>query len=97
MVREIEIIAEWPLLSAQILLTTPEEPVQKKRRADNSISFDNFDLEGILSPHMDPLVINARLGDLCYNMKKILVDNESSVDVLFYSTFLNLGLKREKL
>ncbi|KAI0492269.1 hypothetical protein KFK09_026538 [Dendrobium nobile] len=42
------------------------------------------------------MVISAGIGDPCYNVKRILVDNESSVNVLFYSTFLNIGLSREK-
>ncbi|KAI0529015.1 hypothetical protein KFK09_001560 [Dendrobium nobile] len=42
-------------------------------------------------------MINAGIGDPCYNAKRILVDNGSSVDVLFYSTFINIGLTREKL
>ncbi|KAI0508228.1 hypothetical protein KFK09_014363 [Dendrobium nobile] len=37
------------------------------------------------------------IGDPCDNVKRILVDDRSSVYVLFYSTFLHMGLTREKL
>ncbi|PKU67130.1 hypothetical protein MA16_Dca012991 [Dendrobium catenatum] len=97
MVGEINTIAGGPLLSNQVLLAANEEPAQKKNRVDHCIIFDDTDLEGIHTPHQDPLVINAGIGDPCFNVKRILVDNGSSVDVLFYSTFLSMGLVRKKL
>ncbi|KAI0524674.1 hypothetical protein KFK09_004056 [Dendrobium nobile] len=74
-----------------------EIPTPKKAHVDHTIIFDDSDLEGVKIPHQDLLVVNAGIGDSCYNVKRILVDNGSSVDILFYSTFLNLGLAREKL
>ncbi|KAI0496427.1 hypothetical protein KFK09_022743 [Dendrobium nobile] len=96
-VGEIETIAGGFLLSDKIFLAVDEIPTPKKAQVDHSITFDDSDLEGEKVSHQDPLVISARIGDPCYNVKRILVDNGSSVDILFYSTFLNLGLTREKL
>ena len=36
-------------------------------------------------PHDNALVINIRVGD--YNMHRVLVNNGSSVDILYYSAF----------
>lgn len=71
--------------------------MMKKSRSNCTITFDNYDLEGIQIPHQYPLVINAGIGDPCYNVKRILFDSGSSVDVIFYSTFLKLGFLKEKL
>ncbi|XP_028556547.1 uncharacterized protein LOC110112814 [Dendrobium catenatum] len=95
-VGEIEIIDGGPLLFDKVFLAVEKILTPKKARVDHSITFDDFDLEGVKTPHQDPLVINAGIGDPCYNVKRIHVDNDSSVDVLFYSTFLNMGLTREK-
>ncbi|XP_028556944.1 uncharacterized protein LOC110115884 [Dendrobium catenatum] len=96
-IGEIETIVGGPLLSDKVFLAVDKTPTPKKARVDHSITFDDSDLEGVKTPHQDPLVINAGIGDPCYNVKRILVDNGSSVDVLFYSTFLNMGLTREML
>ncbi|KAI0519511.1 hypothetical protein KFK09_006960 [Dendrobium nobile] len=97
MVGEIETIAGGPSVPNQVLITASKEPMSKKSRVDHSITFDDTDLDGVQTPHQDPLVINAGIGDPCFNVKRILVDNGSSVDVLFYSTFLSMGMDREKL
>ncbi|XP_020675858.1 uncharacterized protein LOC110094864 [Dendrobium catenatum] len=81
----------------QVLIAATKEPTPKKSHADHSITFDDSDLEGLNTPHQDPLVISARIGDPCYKVKRILIDNGSSVYVLFYSIFLNMGLTRKKL
>ncbi|XP_028549395.1 uncharacterized protein LOC114579338 [Dendrobium catenatum] len=96
-VGEIETIAGGPSTPCQVLMAENKELPTKKLHADHSITFEESDLEGIKTPYKDPLVISAGIGDPCYNVKRILVDNGRSVDVLFYSTFLNMGLSREKL
>ncbi|XP_028554626.1 uncharacterized protein LOC114580626 [Dendrobium catenatum] len=96
-IGEIETIAGGPLLFDKVFLVVDEIPTPKKARVDHTITFDDFDLEGVKTPHQDPLVVSAGIGDPCYNVKRSLVDNGSSVDILFYSTFLNLGLATEKL
>ncbi|PKU62402.1 hypothetical protein MA16_Dca028415 [Dendrobium catenatum] len=97
MVGEIETIVGGPSTPCQVLIAVNKEPPTKKLHVDHSITFKESDLEGVKTPHQDPLVISAGIGDPCYNVKRILVDNGSSVDVLFYSTFLSMGLSREKL
>ncbi|XP_020675416.1 uncharacterized protein LOC110094510 [Dendrobium catenatum] len=96
-VGEIETIAGGPLLSDKVFLAVDEISTPKKARVDHTITFDDSDLEGVKIPHQNSLVFNASIGDPCYNVKRILVDNGSSVDILFYSIILNLGLSREKL
>lgn len=69
----------------------------KKFWADHSIIFYNSNLEGVQTPHLYQLVISIGIGDPCYDVKIILIDNESSVDILFNSIFLSICLIRKKL
>lgn len=69
----------------------------KKCHFGRSITFDYLELKGVQIPHQDPLVISTEIHNQCYHFNRILIYNESSVDVLFYSTFLSMGLLREKL
>ncbi|XP_020589864.1 uncharacterized protein LOC110031139 [Phalaenopsis equestris] len=95
-VGEIQTIAGGSLLNDQVFFIIPGEPMQRKLRL-KSKTFVDSDLEGVQAPHQDPLVISAGIGEPCYNVKRILIDNGSSVNVFFYSTFLCLGLTRERL
>ena len=45
--------------------------------------------------HDDALVVNLRVGD--YNMHRVLVDNRSSTDILYYLAFQQMGINREQL
>ena len=45
--------------------------------------------------HDDALVVNLRVGD--YNMHRVLVDNRSSADILYYLAFQQMGINREQL
>ena len=46
-------------------------------------------------PHDDALVVSIRVGD--YNTHRVLVDNESSVDILYYLMFQQMRINREQL
>ena len=61
----------------------------KDRRLKN-IFFSKNDVKEIQTPHNDTIVIFMTIAK--YDVKKILVDNGSSVDVLFYDTFSKLNL-----
>ena len=49
------------------------------------ITFIDADLEGVLLPQEDVVVMTAKISDSI--VKRLLVDNGSSCDILFLSTF----------
>ena len=50
-----------------------------------SITFTKADLERVQHPHSDPLVIQLSMND--YDVKMILVDTGSLVEVMYFDTF----------
>ena len=71
------------------------QAVSKLSRIDTTITFSDSDLEGCQHPHDDPLVIRAIVANT--SVHRVLVDNGSSVDIIFASTFDKMGIGREKL
>ncbi|PON36934.1 hypothetical protein PanWU01x14_324290 [Parasponia andersonii] len=59
------------------------------------IVFTQQDLTTVCHPHNDPLVIKLQIGSTL--VRRVLVDGGSSVDILFLSTFENMGLDRSAL
>ncbi|KAK8942426.1 hypothetical protein KSP39_PZI008890 [Platanthera zijinensis] len=98
-VGNIETIAGSPILTSQILSvhSGKEAREDKKSKQDTTISFGDEDLINVRTPHQDPLVISAGIGNPCYNVKRILVDNGSSVNVLFSTTLQNMDISRQQL
>jgi len=72
-----------------------EDEASKRLKDNNSILFSNDDLAGVRLPHDDPLVISVVVAN--YDVQRILVDNESSTDVLMYDTFSKMCLPRHQL
>src|ERR1044072_6522205 len=59
------------------------------------ITFEPEDFEGI-QPHFDdPMVVILRIAN--FGVKRVLIDQGSSADVLYYNAFQGLGLKVEQL
>ena len=71
------------------------QTVSKLPRLDTSITFSDSDLEGCQHPHDDPLVIRAVVANK--TIHRVLIDNESSTDIIFSSAFDKMGIGREKL
>ena len=71
------------------------QAVSKLPRLDTAITFSDLDLEGCQHPHDDPLVIRAVVANK--TIHRVLVDNGSSVDIIFASAFDKMGIGREKL
>ena len=66
----------------------------KMARVDNLvIRFMEEDAQRLHHPHDDALVVSIRVGD--YNTYRVLVDNESSVDILYYLAFQQMRIDRE--
>ena len=75
--------------------TLEVQAVSKRSRLDTTITFSDADLEGCQHPHDDPLVIRAVVANKTFH--KVLIDNGSSIDIIFTSTFDKMAIGREKL
>ena len=71
------------------------QAVSKLPRLDTAITFLDSELEGCKHPHDDPLVIRAVVANKTIHW--VLVDNGSSIDIIFASAFDKMGIGREKL
>ena len=71
------------------------QAVSKLPRLDTSITFSDSDLKGCQHPHDDPLVGRAVVANK--TVHRVLIDNGSSVDIIFASAFDKMGIGREKL
>ena len=77
--------------SVQLIGTVPKIP-----RMDNPvIKFSEDDAQRLYHPHDDALVVSLQMGD--YNMHRVLVDNDSSADILYYPAFQQMRIDRERL
>ena len=62
------------------------------RRESPVIGFSEEDVRRLHHPHDDALVVSVRVGD--YNVHRMLVDNGSSTDILYYPAFQQMGINR---
>ena len=70
--------------------------VPKMSRMDNpTIEFLENDARRLHHPHDDALVVSLQIGD--YNMHRVLVDNGSLADILYYPAFQQMRINREQL
>ena len=60
-----------------------------------NISFTDEEAERIHHPHDDAIVITLFITD--YTTRRVLVDNESSADILYYLAFQQMRLGRDLL
>ncbi|XP_050241235.1 uncharacterized protein LOC126690147 [Quercus robur] len=68
--------------------------VPKMPHIDNPvIGFSEDDSRRLHHPYDDALVVSLQIGD--YNMHRVLVDNGSSADILYYLTFQQMRIDRE--
>ena len=65
------------------------------RRESPIIGFSEEDARCLHHPHDDALVVSIHVED--YNMHRVLVDNGSSADILYYPAFQQMGISRERL
>ena len=75
--------------------TLEVQTISKLPRLDTTITFSDFDMESCQHPHDNPLVIKTIVANK--TIHRVLVDNGSSVDIIFASTFNKMGIGREKL
>ena len=62
---------------------------------DPAITFTDEDAGRIHYPHDDAIVITLLIAD--YTTRRVLVDNGSSADILYYLAFQQMKLGRDQL
>ena len=70
-------------------------PPFKQRQTDQDMSFNEANAKGVKQPHNDPLVIMLNIEG--FNTKRILVDNDSSADIIYLLAFQQLKLDPKRL
>ena len=65
------------------------------RRESLIIGFSEEDARRLHHPHDDALIVSVRVGD--YNVHRMLVDNGSSADILYYQAFQQMRINRARL
>ena len=63
-------------------------PIPLKKESAEQIVFTNQDLERVQLPHSDALVVTLRIGE--FDVKRVLIDPGSSVEIMYESLFLSL-------
>ena len=77
----------------EVMCIVGEPP--KRAKTEIALTFDDSDLEGVKFPHDDPLVITPVIGNS--SIKRVLVDNGASVDILFYDAYQKMGYADSQL
>ena len=76
-----------------------EEHSQASKRARVGVplilGFSDEDMVGTIQPHDDALVVTLRIGR--YDVKRVMVDQGSAVDIMYPDLYKGLGLKSEDL
>ncbi|XP_028117727.1 uncharacterized protein LOC114315307 [Camellia sinensis] len=73
------------------------QPAVKKGKTEvkDIMTFSSNDLERIQTPHNDTLVVTFRVKD--FDIRRILIDQESSVEIMYYDAFKLMKLKDKDL
>jgi hypothetical protein len=59
------------------------------------LSFSKEDTWGVVMPHDDALVVTVTIAN--HSIHRILVDNGSSTDILYWLAFQHMGIERDKI
>ena len=62
----------------------------KRQKIEEPITFTEEDAQGVQFPHNDVVVIFLNIAN--YDVRRILVDNRSSADILFYNAFSRMSI-----
>ncbi|XP_041001256.1 uncharacterized protein LOC121246989 [Juglans microcarpa x Juglans regia] len=67
----------------------------QRRTESVAITFDERDVEVILHPHDDALVVTMQIAN--FRTQKILIDNGSSANILFWDAFIKMSIDPDRL
>ena len=85
------------VMSVSSFPTEPDgrDPKRARMKATPLIGFTEEDKQGTLYPHDDALVVTLRIGG--YDVKRVLIDQGSTVEVMYPNLYKGLNLKQEDL
>ena len=73
-----------------------KHPLAKYHRSKNDdITFSERDTNGVKQPHDEPLVIMLEIKG--FNTRRVLVDNESSTNIMYMMAYQQLRLDHKRL
>ena len=73
----------------------PPNSKRSKVEVRPALSFSDEDKVGTLQPHDDVLVVTLRIGE--YDVKRVLVDQDSGAEIMYLDLFRGLKLRPEDL
>ena len=71
------------------------EPKRAKILTQPTLGFSDEDKAGTIQPHDDALVVTLRIGG--YDVRRVLVDQGSAVEIMYPNLYKGLNLKPEDL
>ncbi|KAG5543808.1 hypothetical protein RHGRI_016532 [Rhododendron griersonianum] len=81
--------------SREVMVVQPSLKCKMDARHTWEITFTEQDLEGLSLPHNDALVLSIPFQRKM--VRRVLVDQGSSAEILYYSAFQALGLSKDRL
>lgn len=72
-----------------------EEDTLKRYKSNIMTSFSDDNLRGIQAPYDDFVVVSTIIAN--YDIRRILIDNGGSMEVLLYDAFVRMNLPKDKL
>ncbi|XP_050286555.1 uncharacterized protein LOC126725731 [Quercus robur] len=88
-----------PFRVLSVFRPSTEEQSQASKRAEVDVplilGFSDEDMVGTIQPHDDALVVTLRIGG--YDVRRMMVDQGSAVDIMYPDLYKGLGLKPEDL
>lgn len=92
---EARLKAELHIATALQVMSIVLAPKKLRRSPSQQITFDDSDLDCPTLPHNDALVISLQLKDC--TVRRILVNQGSSAEIIYYSFFKDMGLSETDL
>ena len=71
------------------------EPKKARMEIQSALSFLDEDKVRTIQPHDDTLMVTLRIGE--YDMKRVLVDQDSGAEIMYPDLYKGLNLKPEDL
>ncbi|KAF7144927.1 hypothetical protein RHSIM_Rhsim04G0047900 [Rhododendron simsii] len=79
----------------EVMVLQPSLKRKMEARQTWAITFTEKDMDGLSQPHNDALVLSIPIGRKM--VRRVLVDQGSSAEILYYSAFKALGFFRDQL